>query len=90
MRFVFKLLNRFERRLAYAQGKGYGTATINQEINGVLQKLTSNPSLLIDIGGNVGNYTGEFLRLKPNIRSHIFEPSQTNVEKLQNQISRLL
>jgi FkbM family methyltransferase len=83
VRFVFKLLNRFERRLAHAQGKGYGTATIDQEIKGVLQNLTAEPRLLIDVGGNVGNYTGAFLRLKPTIECHIFEPSHTNIEKLR-------
>ncbi len=64
------------------QGKGYGTATIFQE-NEVVQKLLGRqPHIAIDIGGNIGEYTAELRRRNPNLEIHTFEPSSTNIQKL--------
>lgn len=71
-----------ERIAAYAQGKGYGTASIRQENALVLKLLGKNPKLAIDIGGNVGEYTAEIRRRNPNAEIHTFEPSTTNIQKL--------
>ena len=83
MNFLYKYLNRIECKTAYAQGKGYGTATIKQEVKLVLQLLKENPVLAIDIGGNIGEYTAELRRTNPSLEVHIFEPSATNIEKLK-------
>ena len=64
------------------QGKGYGTASIQQENEVVHKLLGQEPTLAIDIGGNVGEYTAELRRRNPNLEIHIFEPSNTNIEKL--------
>ena len=78
----FKLARLVERVAAYAQGKGYGRASIRQE-NALVQKLLGkNPMLAIDIGGNIGEYSAEIRRRNPNTEIHIFEPSATNIEKL--------
>jgi FkbM family methyltransferase len=79
---LFKLINRFERVAAYAQGKGYGTATTKQEVTLLQSLLQTQPKLAIDIGGNVGNYTAELRKRNPSLEIHTFEPSATNIEKL--------
>jgi FkbM family methyltransferase len=78
----FKVLNIIERAAAYAQGKGYGTATIGQEIDLLLSLLGVRPKLAIDVGGNVGNYTAELRKKNPQLEIHVFEPSATNIAKL--------
>jgi FkbM family methyltransferase len=76
------LCPRIESIAALAQGKGYGAATIDQEIKMVLQLLNKQPILAIDIGGNIGDYTQELRRINPDLEIHIFEPSDTNIIKL--------
>ena len=79
---LFKVARFVERVAAYAQGKGYGSATIRQENALVHKLLGKSPTLAIDIGGNVGNYTAEIRRRNPNTEIHTFEPSATNIQKL--------
>jgi FkbM family methyltransferase len=78
----FRVLNLLERSAAYAQGKGYGAATIEQEVNLLHSFLKSLPKLAIDIGGNIGNYTAELRKRNPDLEIHTFEPSATNIAKL--------
>jgi FkbM family methyltransferase len=79
---LFNLMSRLERLAAYAQGKGYGAATTEQEVHLLQSLLRTQPKLAIDIGGNVGDYTAELRRRNPKLEVHIFEPSTTNIEKL--------
>ena len=83
LQHLFKFISRIERIAARFQGKGYGASTINQEIK-LIHKLLPPPApkLAIDIGGNIGEYTAELRRINPNLEIHTFEPSQTNVDKL--------
>jgi FkbM family methyltransferase len=64
------------------EGKGYGSATIQQENELVHKLLGREPNIAIDIGGNVGEYTAELRKRNPNLEIHIFEPSATNIKKL--------
>src|SRR5271166_4101731 len=79
---LFKLINRVERVAAYAQGKGYGAATMEQEVKLLQSLLQAKPKLAIDIGGNLGNYTAELRKRNPSLEIHTFEPSSTNIAKL--------
>ena len=79
---LFKIARFAERVAAYAQGKGYGTASIRQENALVHKLLGKSPTLAVDIGGNLGEYTAEIKRRNPNAEIHIFEPSATNIQKL--------
>lgn len=80
----FKLLSLLERISAYAQRKGYGATTIRQEIDQLQSLLRIQPALAVDVGANVGNYTAELRRINPTLEIHTFEPSATNMEKLNN------
>jgi len=86
-RSLFKLLNFGERVLAHAQGKGYGTGSIRQEVKLVHQLLRNPPRLAIDIGANVGEYTAELRNRNPGLEIHMFEPSTTNIEKLKERFA---
>jgi FkbM family methyltransferase len=81
---LLKTAHRIERVAAFAQGKGYGTASIVQENNLVHQLLKRKPQLVIDIGGNVGDYTAELRRRNPLAEIHTFEPCSTNVQRLRS------
>lgn len=72
---------------ALAQGKGYGTATINREVDSICEQLKVQPALAIDIGGNVGDYTAELRRRNPTLEIHTFEPNSANVEKLRDRFA---
>jgi FkbM family methyltransferase len=86
-RSLFGFMNLAERVSAYAQGKGYGSATINQEVKLLLRSLNKAPDLAVDIGGNIGEYTAELRRRYPKLEIHIFEPSSTNLEKLRSRFA---
>jgi len=72
---------------AYVQGKGYGTSSIKQENDLVLKHLGRSPALAIDIGGNIGEYTAEIRRRNPNVEIFTFEPSATNIKKLNQRFA---
>ncbi|MEI6314606.1 MAG: FkbM family methyltransferase [Syntrophus sp. (in: bacteria)] len=82
MEHFFKLLKLVERKAAFFRGKGYGSATIRQEVKLVYKLLVKSPTLAIDIGGNVGDYAAELRRRNKGLEIHIFEPSSTNISKL--------
>jgi FkbM family methyltransferase len=76
------LVRKIEKVAARLQGKGYGTASIARE-NALAQRLLGTvPQLAVDIGGNVGEYTAELRRRHPELEVHVFEPSSTNVSRL--------
>ena len=79
----FHFFSLVERTAARLQGKGYGSATIEKEIACIAGLLKHKPSYVLDIGGNVGNYTAEICKLWPGVFVHIFEPSPTNLPKLR-------
>ena len=83
MKLVYKLFSFFEKSAAYLQGKGYAPS-LKREAALFFSSCGNNPLLAIDIGGNVGGYTAELLKLNPNLEVHIFEPSQINIKILQD------
>jgi len=82
-KLVFRTLGLTERLVAWLMGKGYGSATLDQEVKAVLSLLTCTPELAIDVGGNVGGYSKVLRSKMPNLEIHIFEPSSVNVSKLR-------
>ena len=84
---LFKLLRMIEQKATIAQGKGYGTSTVKQEVKFIHSLLEAPPRLAIDIGGNIGDYAFELRNLDKTLEIHIFEPSLTNVDKLARRFS---
>lgn len=82
-KLAFSLLKKAEWRIMRLQGKGYGTSTILQEVKMAAKFVDPSPGLLIDIGGNVGDYAAALRATFAASEIHVFEPSATNVRKLQ-------
>lgn len=71
-----------EKLVHYARGQGYASANTAREVAAVLALGPHVPKLAIDVGGNVGNYTAELRRQRPDLEVHVFEPAAANVVKL--------
>ena len=78
---VYKSAYILERLSAFAQGKGYGSKSILQEIavSKKLMQAQKSQLLIIDIGGNIGDYTYHLRKNFKGAEIHIFEPSTVNV-----------
>lgn len=76
-----------EKIAAVSQGKGYGSATIEQEVNVISNLINVYPSLAVDVGGNIGNYTSELCKRFPDVEIHTFEPSVVNIAQLLQRFS---
>ncbi len=85
-----KLIKSIEEISQNYQGKGngWGTDSIENEVNNCLSLLKLSPKIFIDIGANKGEYTQYLLKRKPNLECHIFEPSVSNFEKLKNMFTQ--
>ena len=81
--FLFRVGRGLERRGAWLQGKGFGYATIDQQVQAVLEVLDGPLTLAVDIGANVGEYAAALKRAKPPVEIHAFEPAALNLEKLR-------
>jgi|GEM_PF-3913517 len=79
---VFFALEVLERGAAWFLGKGYGAATIAQEVAAVLSAVSVVPKLAIDVGGNVGDYSRQLRARVKDLEIHIFEPAAVNCAKL--------
>ena len=72
----------YENISKYYLGKGY-----DPDIGSMFSLMLSicpDPTLVIDMGGNEGDYVAETLARCPQAKIHTFEASPTNVSKLQN------
>lgn len=72
-------LGKLERQAQIAQGKGWGSETVSQEVaavRGLLGAAADGPLVVLDVGANAGTWTREALRALPQARIHAFEPSQ--------------
>lgn len=78
-----RLLSKVEIKIAQLQGKGFGGFSISQEVKAVSTLIGTEPNLVIDIGGNKGEYSETLRRQFKNVEIHIFEPSKLNFEHLQ-------
>jgi len=86
-RFFYKLCVSVEKRMTYLCGKGYGAATIAQEVRMVSSLLGRSPRLAVDIGGNIGDYSAELLLRFPGLELHVFEPATSNVNRLRGRFA---
>jgi FkbM family methyltransferase len=66
-----------EGRAQLYQGKGWGSSTVNYEVEAAARLLGDNTQLCIDVGGNVGSYTKALL-LEFETQIIVFEPNEKN------------
>lgn len=87
-KFVFEMLRVLEKVISNAQGKGYGSFSVDSEVASVGRLLNKKQAqVCVDIGGNVGNYTQALIKRYPEAEIHTFEPSTTNIEILTKRFS---
>jgi FkbM family methyltransferase len=77
-----ELCANIESIAAMAQGKGYNSTNMLEEINSLSEFMKQPPVLAIDIGGNIGDYTSCLRQKFSNLEVHTFEPSTKNIGAL--------
>jgi FkbM family methyltransferase len=78
-------LEAIEKLFQEANGKGFGTSSIELEVKLFQKELNSlniTKPILIDLGGNIGLWSLEFKRVYPESEIHILEPSSAAFKKL--------
>ncbi len=63
---------RIQAMATQVQGKGYALP-ISQEFDRICNLFLAPPKLIIDVGGNVGDYTGEIRARDSDVEIHVFE-----------------
>ncbi len=81
-RATFYAARQLERASGLLRGKGFGGFTVDREVLSAIKLLGDNPKLVLDIGGNVGDYAAAMRRHAPSCDIVVFEPAQINVESL--------
>jgi FkbM family methyltransferase len=76
---LFAMVERFSAR---AQGKGWGSTTISNEVSACSRLLGSSATSFVDIGAHRGLYTDAVLSKYPNMYVHLFEPSAFLYDRL--------
>lgn len=73
-----KRLQQIETLAGLAQGKGWGAASVRQEVRiclGLLGAANHRCLLAIDVGANVGDWSRELLELEPEAEVIAYEPN---------------
>ena len=78
MRIVSKIVD-FSNHL---QGKGATSVTIGDEIRKLKHFLPDKLNIVIDVGGNIGDYSYELIKSFEIHKLYIFEPSKISYENL--------
>jgi FkbM family methyltransferase len=79
------LLEWLESLIALSNGKGFGTDSINREVKFFCKALKSveiDSPVLMDIGGNIGDWSLEFKRMLPRSEIHVLEPNSSAFNQL--------
>jgi FkbM family methyltransferase len=79
---IWKIARVWEEKCAFHQGKGLDGLSVAEEYKYVRSIIGDQANLILDIGGNIGEYTAEINKTNKTAEIHVFEPSKTNHEKL--------
>jgi FkbM family methyltransferase len=66
-----------ELYLSFLLGKGAGGSSIYEEVKGATQNIYRESPIVFDVGTNIGDWSKQFLDIKPNAKIFQFEPSET-------------
>lgn len=76
------MIRLIDKLVQWVQGFGFGSNSIGMELRMVKKLLGYAPNAVVDIGANKGLYTQAVLRMNPQCKLVLFEPSSTNVKIL--------
>ncbi len=77
---------RLENFAARRQGKGFGMASCAHEVAICASFLSKEPSVVIDVGSNIGDYAVAVEKRFKRATIHTFEPSSKSREKLRTRL----
>lgn len=83
MQTIWRGIERFAQK---RQGKGWGSFTVTQETAAATKRLPSNP-VVIDVGGNIGDWSASILDRIAVSRLIIVEPDAGNCGALRERFS---
>ncbi|MCA3245011.1 MAG: FkbM family methyltransferase [Azospirillum sp.] len=87
-RSIIRLAARLDRLASRIQGKGWaGPATVDHEAEAALSFLSSAPSVVIDVGANVGDYSAAVRARYAAAEIHAFEPSPAAATDLKRRFA---
>lgn len=78
-----------EKAAGLARGKGFGSYSVKQEVNLALKALGRTPQLVIDGGGNAGEYAAAVHKRAPMCEIVIFEPAGFNVDRMNRRFKNI-
>lgn len=85
---VWSIAKILERAGNLLQGKGYGAKTTEQEVKQAARFISERNDLtVIDVGGNIGDYSFWLRERWKNAYIHVFEPAAINVKKLEDRFA---
>lgn len=86
MTVLQRFLDRLVRRTNRLQGKGWGNNTFESEVRQILKQLPT-PEVVVDVGGNIGDWTASILQNSSPKAVYIFEPSSANHSRLRDRFA---
>lgn len=75
---------KFFKLFALSLGKGFDLGSTKKEFDLIKPHLNINPSVLVDVGVNRGNYSDELIKNYPNATIYLFEPQKYLYDLLKN------
>ena len=75
---------KFLNFLPLSLGKGFDLGSTKKEFDLIKPHLNINPSVLVDVGVNRGNYSDELIKNYPNATIYLFEPQKYLYDLLKN------
>jgi FkbM family methyltransferase len=89
MSFLQKQISQLVKILNILQGKGWGTAKTEREVQFILSKI-ARPDIVVDVGGNIGDWTASLLKYSKPKQIYVIEPSKANHEILKKRFGQNL
>lgn len=77
-----RIINKIVNFCNHLQGKGATSVTLNDEVRKLKYFLPDKLNIVIDVGGNIGDYSYELIKSFEINRLYIFEPSKISYENL--------
>lgn len=84
---AFYAARQLERAAGRLRGKGFGSFSIDREVKLAIRAVGRLPELVLDVGGNVGEYAASVRKNAPQSQVVVFEPSASNVIKLRERFA---
>lgn len=82
-----QVLLRVEKLAAAHQGKGVGMGSCDSEVEQCANLLSAPPRVVLDVGGNRGDYSAAVRARFPHCEIHIFEPAPECATDLRRRFS---